>query len=365
MARPWWLGISAGWGWEAEFTSGKPMSSISILMPARNAAQTLPMAIESCLAQTLPDFELVLVDHGSSDQTFSIMKKYVRRDSRVRVARAPGGSTFVEALNFCTRESRGDLLVRMDADDFSYADRLQCQAKYMAEHPQLAACGTLVRIRLRQNDLSGTEPLQGYREYEKWLNGLVTPAAIANERFIDSPIANPTAMIRREAMQRMGGYGEVEWAEDYDLWLRMLRAGEKIGKVERVLLDWYDSSTRVTRTSNRYSQDNFLQAKAFYLAREPAVRENGVSIAGAGRIGKKTARWLQASGIRVRCFFEVNERRIGEKIGGIPVLDGSCMDDAKGTVLIGGVGVPGARERIRTVARAAGFVEGKDFFCVA
>lgn len=341
------------------------MSSISILLPARNAERTLPLAIESCLAQTLPDFELVLVDHGSSDRTFSIMKKYVRRDSRVRAARAPEGSTFVEALNFCNRESRGDLLVRMDADDFSYADRLQCQAKYMGDHPEVVACGTLVRIRLRQKDLGGADPLQGYKEYERWLNGLVTPAAIAGERFIDSPIANPTAMIRRGAMERLGGYGEVEWAEDYDLWLRMLLAGERIGKVGRVLLDWYDSSTRVTRTSNRYSQDNFLQAKAFYLAQEPAVKDCGVSIAGAGRIGKKTARWLKGLGIQVRCFFEVNERRIGNKIGGIPVKDGSRMDEAKGTVLIGAVGVPGAREKIRAQARAAGFVEGEDFFCVA
>ncbi|NOY00180.1 MAG: glycosyltransferase family 2 protein, partial [Verrucomicrobia bacterium] len=149
--------------------------SISILLPARNAAKTLPLAIESCLAQTLPDFELVLVDHGSSDNTFSLMKKYVRRDSRVRAARAPEGASFVKALNFCNREAEGDVLVRMDADDFSYADRLQRQAKYLAEHPEVAVCGALVRIRLRKPNMSTAEPLSGYAEYEKWLNGLVTP----------------------------------------------------------------------------------------------------------------------------------------------------------------------------------------------
>lgn len=339
--------------------------SISFLLPARNAEKTLALAIESCLAQTLPDFELVLVDHGSSDSTFSIMKKYVRRDSRVRAARAPEGSTFVEALNFCTLESQGDLLVRMDADDFSYADRLQCQAKYLEENPDVAVCGSLVRIRLRQSDLSGVDPLPGYADYEKWLNTIVTPEAVAAERFIDSPIANPTAMIRREAMEQIGGYNDVEWAEDYDLWLRMLGAGKRIGKVDRVLLDWYDSDTRVTRTSVRYSQDHFLQAKAFYLAKEPLVMELGASIAGAGPIGKKMARWLKEFGIRVECFFEVNERRIGNQIAGIPVKDGNCLKEAQGTVLIGAVGLPGARDKIRALAGAAEFVEGKDFFCVA
>ncbi len=343
----------------------KKSSSISILLPARNAENTLPQAVESCLAQTLSDFELVLVDHASSDNTFSLMKKYARQDSRVRAARAPDGATFVEVLNFCTRESEGDLLMRMDADDFSYADRMQHQVDYMEEHPEVAACGSLVRIRLRQSDLSGTEPFQGYVEYEKWLNGLVSPKAVAAERYIDSPIANPTAMIRRDAMDRYDGYAEVEWAEDYDLWLRMLQAGEQIGKVDRVLLDWYDSETRVTRTSKRYSQDNFLMAKAFYLAKEPLVKERGASVAGAGPIGKKLARWLKDFGVQVECFFEVNERRIGNKIGGITVKDGHCMKEAQGTVLIGAVGVPGAREKIRTLALAADFVEGKDFFCVA
>jgi len=343
----------------------KKTPSISIILPARNAQETLPLAIESCLAQTLPDFELFLVDHGSSDKTFSLMKKYVRRDARVRAARAPEGSTFVEALNFCTREAGGDLLVRMDADDFSYVDRLQHQANYMNEHPEVAACGSLVRIRLRQSDLSGAEPMSGYAEYEKWLNEIVTPIEVATERFIDSPIANPTAMIRREVMEQLGGYHEVEWAEDYDLWLRMLHAGEQIGKVDKVLLDWYDSETRITRTSERYSQDNFLKAKAFYLAKEPLVKERGVSVAGAGPIGKKLARWLTEFGVRLECFLEVNERRIGNEIAGTLVREGNCLKKAQGTVLIGAVGLSGAREKIRNLARLADFVEGKDFFCVA
>ncbi|MFK5922520.1 MAG: glycosyltransferase [Verrucomicrobiota bacterium] len=341
----------------------KPL--ISILLPARNAEKTLPLAIESCLAQTLPDFELVLVDHRSTDKTFSLMKKYVKRDQRVRVARAPAGSTFVQALNFCTREAEGDLLVRMDADDFSYADRLQRQARYMQDHPEVGVCGALVRIRLRQADMSVADPLPGYADYEKWLNALVSPEQVAAERYIDSPIANPTAMIRREVMEKAGGYKEVEWAEDYDLWLRMLQSGVKIGKVERVLLDWYDGDTRVTRTSQRYSQDNFLKAKAFYLSREPVVEENGVSVAGAGRIGKKLARWLKEFGVKVHCFFEVNERQVGNKIGGILVKGEASMDEAKGTVLIAAVGVDGARGIIRDRAKAAGFVEGEDFFCVA
>ena len=65
------------------------------------------------------------------------------------------------------------------------------------------------------------------------------------------------------------------------------------------------------------------------------------------------------------CFLEVNERRIGNKIGGIPVKDGNSLKEARGTVLIGAVGLLGARDIIRGLAGEAGFVEGEDFFCVA
>lgn len=345
------------------------MSSVSIYLPARDAEATLGLAIESCLAQTLPDFELVLVDHGSVDGTFSLMKKYARRDSRIDVLRQPRGSAFVNVLNFAWRETAANLVARMDADDFSYRARLQRQVRFLDENPALAACGAHVRIRKRPAGGGAREtgpPDQGYAEYASWLNSLVTPERIARERFIDSPVANPTSVIRRPALERLGGYQDPPWAEDYDLWLRLLEAGETIGKVDRVLLDWYDSERRSTRTIDRYTQDNFQRAKAHYLARLPLARERGVSICGAGPIGKKLGRRLREEhGIPVGAFFEVSENRIGNRIGGVPVLPGEALADSPRRVLIGAVGLPGARERIRGLATEAGYVEGADFFCVA
>ncbi|MCB1092846.1 MAG: glycosyltransferase family 2 protein, partial [Verrucomicrobiae bacterium] len=224
--------------------------SLSIVLPARDAEKTVGMAIESCLAQTLPDFELILVDHGSEDHTFSVMKKYARRDSRIDVLRKSRSAPFVSVLNFAWQESRGDLIARMDADDFSYPARLQHQVRFLAEHPDLSACGTLVRIRKRRaaNSLGHGQPDQGYANHEAWLNSLVTPERIAAERFIDSPLTQPTVVIRRSALESFGGYADPTWAEDYDLWLRMLEAGAQFGKVEKVLFDWFDSDTRATRT---------------------------------------------------------------------------------------------------------------------
>jgi hypothetical protein len=256
----------------------------------------------------------------------------------------------------------------MDADDFCYSAKLQHQAQFMASHPEIAVCGTGVRIRKRhtKNAEEHAGPDQGYADYETWINSVVTPTQIAAQRFIDSPLANPTTMIRRSALKQYGGYADPKWAEDYDLWLRMLDAGESLGKVDRILLDWFDSDHRITRNLDRYSQDNFQKAKAHYLARLPLVRERGVSICGAGPIGKKLARRLtEEHGIDVGAFFEVSENRIGNEIAGIPVLPTDAIPDSPHRVLIAAVGLPGARELIREQAKAALFTEGVDFFCVA
>ena len=132
-----------------------------------------------------------------------------------------------------------------------------------------------------------------------------------------------------------------------------------------ILFDWYDSDARLTRTHERYSQENFLRAKAHYLAKLPAVRAGGVAICGAGPTGKRIGRLLIGEGVDVRAFYEVNPRRIGEAIAGVPVLDQVAMRRAAGVVMLGAVGLPGARERIRGLAEDQGFVEGEDFYCVA
>ncbi len=332
-------------------------------MPARNAEATIGMAIQSCLSQTFPDFEMVLVDHGSTDGTYSLMKKFARQDARIQVLKARAGASFIAAANLAWHEARGKLIARMDADDFAYSAKLQHQVRLMAEHPELGACATQVRIRKRAG---GGPPDQGYAEYETWINSVISPEEIASQRFIDSPVPNPTALIRRTVLEQLDGYADRTWAEDYDFWLRMMEKGIPIGKVDKVLLDWYDSDSRATRRQSRYSLENFQLAKAHYLSRMDSVLEKGVAICGAGPIGKKVARMLKDEGVFVEAFFEVSENRIGNQIGGVPVFASDQIAEWKGrAVLIGAVGVPGGRDAVRELVNPLGFVEGTDFFCVA
>ncbi len=338
---------------------------VSIMLPAQDAATTLRTAATSCLEQTFPDLELILVENDSTPQTVAVMETICREDSRARILRCPPGGGFIRALNLAWKSARGEYLARMDADDYSYPRRIQKQVHFLRSNPEMAAVGSLVRILLRKEDGSLVPPQQGYANYQAWLNQLTTSAAIAAQRFVDSPIANPCAMIRRCVFDALDGYRDKVWAEDYDFWLRLLNAGLSLGKVEDVLLDWHDSENRMTRQDSRYSQTHFLAAKAHFLAQLELVRERGLVLCGAGPIGKRLLRWLHKEKVNVHAVLEVSERRIGNQIAGIPILGSDALPLPGHPVVIGAVGRPGARARIRALVQPFGYQEGHDFFLAA
>lgn len=337
---------------------------VSVAIPVRNAGKTFEAALESIQRQTIEDLEIVIVDHGSTDNTEDIIKSAAGADSRIRHVKGKG--TFVEAANLAWEMANGELVARMDGDDFAYPDRLAKQITFMERNPALAACGSLVRIVKRAPDGSPSPPDEGYQRYNEWINSVKSPEAILRERFVDSPIPNPTAMIRREILVETGGYRDPAWAEDYDFWLRLLERGYTIGKVDEILLDWYDSELRSTRTIARYELAQFQRAKAYYLSQIEQVKTQGVVICGAGPVGKGFAELLRAQNVEVHAFIEVNKRQIGNKINGIPVFDTDTLGSFHGkAVALCAIGQAGARETIRKQACPVGFQEGSDFFCVA
>lgn len=353
------------------------MSSVSVAMPVRNAAATVGAALSSLLAQDLGDFEIVVVDHASSDGTPEILARFAASDSRIRLLRHEG--SFVEAANLAWRESSGELVARMDADDLAHPTRLRRQRDFLLAHPELSGCASLVRI-LRRTGTGQPDPLwtdptgtgqlappdAGYRRYQRWINSVVIPEEIAAQRFIDSPLPNPTTMLRRDALETADGYADPPWAEDYDLWLRLIAEGHRFGKVPEMLLFWLDGRNRATRSLERYALARFQQAKAFYLAKDMLVRARGVVVCGAGPTGKDMANRLRGHGVEIRAFLEVNARQIGQRIEGVPVLASDRSGDFLGeATMLAAAGREPARERIRRLLLGSGFTEGTDFYCVA
>lgn len=327
----------------------------SILLPVRNAAGTLDEAIGSSLRESVVGLELLVVLNGSTDGSGEIARGWAQRDGRVRVLSSPAGEGVVGASNCGAAAARGEILLRMDADDVAAPGRVAAQCAFLLENPGYAAVAGRVEV------LDGLG--DGMARYVEWVNSLDGADAIAAGRFIEAPVINPSSAIRRAVYEELGGYRQSAWAEDHDLWLRLLEGGGRIGKIPQVVLGWRDSTGRLTRSDARYSEDQVWRMKAHYLAR--LAGDAGVAIAGAGPIGKRLARLLAAEGALVRGFFDVSPRRIGQRIGGLEVLAPEWMGEKwAGAAVLAAVGLPGAREQVRGVALAAGLREGVDFWGV-
>ena len=326
---------------------------VSIVMPVCNAEDTIAEAIESCLRQSMDSFELIVALDGCADRSGEIVRSY--NDPRIRVFEmdcqgvAPAATEAILA-------SRTGFIARMDADDISHPERLSSQYRFLSESSTFSAVSGQVHL---------LNPLgDGMQRYVDWVNGLETAEDIARERFVECPVIQPSLMMRRSSFQEVNGYREVEWAEDHDLFLRMLEREMRIGKVDEIVLSWRDSAGRLTRTHPAYAEEQVWRMKAHHLARESKVSSRGVAICGAGPLGKRLARLLREEGVAVHGFFEVNPRRVGERIGGVPVAGqeefGKRWRDA---ILLSAVGVGGGRERVRELALGEGYTEGVDFWC--
>ncbi|HUF38563.1 MAG TPA: glycosyltransferase [Anaerolineales bacterium] len=338
------------------------MPKISVLIPCYNAESTLKEALDTLQAQTHPDFEIVVVDDGSTDATPEILANREQADGRIRVIRQEHAG-IVAALQAGLAHCRGALVARMDADDRCAPDRLAKQAGYLDAHPEVDVAGCLVRL----------FPLETVREgfaiYIDWLNRLVAHDDILREIFVESPLPHPSVMFRKGAVVAAGDYQDHGWPEDYDLWLRLAVRGSRFGKVPEVLVDWREHPDRLTRTDSRYSLENFLRAKAHYLALGPLRDRDAVVIWGAGMMGRRLSKHLVREGVPLTAFVDIDPKKIGRTRRGRPVIAPEDLPrelaSHRRPVVLSAVGARGARELIRERLKGLGLVEGEAWFAVA
>lgn len=337
--------------------------SVSVLLPVYNAVRFLDGCLQSLAEQTLDDFEIVAVDDGSTDGSAEILDQWRRREPRLRVlTQAHGG--LITALNHGLGVCRAELVARMDADDESLPERLKLQRRAFDQDSRLDVASCQVRHFADDGPVG-----KGLRIYERWLNGLVSHEDVLRERFIESPLPHPSAMVRRSVLLAAGGYRERGWPEDYDLWLRLAEAGHRFVKVPRELVRWRDHGDRLTRRDRRYAVERFLECKAHFLARGPLAGIDRLVIWGAGQTGRRLSKHLIRRGHPPGAFIDVDERKCGRTVRGAPVHppeDLTALLTTPGRALVlAAVSSRGARELIRARLVDLGLVETRDFWCVA
>ncbi len=333
---------------------------VSVLLPVRDPGPYLEGCIASLDRQTLSDFEVVAVDDGSTDGSAGALDEWAARDPRVRVVHREQEG-LVATLNAGLELCGAPFVARMDADDVSHPRRFELQVAEMEELPWVGVVSCLVR----HFPWHGVG--EGYRAYEEWLNSLSTPEAIGRERFVESPVAHPSALVRREIYQAVGGYQDTEWAEDFDLWLRLLEARVCFSKVDRYLYFWREHPERLTRVDARYSVENFLRCKAKYLLSGPLAGCRRVVVWGAGQTGRRLSKHLLRGGAPIVAFVDIDPKKIGSTLREKPIIspDQLSLLMVEGTVVLAAVGSRGARKLIRGRLNAIGLREGREYWCVA
>lgn len=334
------------------------MPRVSVIMPMYNHGHCCARAVRSILEQTLDDLELVVVDDGSTDNSAGVAESAGRGDCRLVVLSAEHRG-IVGALNHGLAHTSGALIARMDADDVSRPGRLAAQVEMLEADDTLAAVDC--RVELAESPATG----EGMRRHIQWVNSLSDWQAIRRALFVESPLVHPAVLMRREAFAQAGGYLNRPGPEDYSLWLRMVEAGWKLGKVRGRLFTWSDPPERLTRTHSDYSAQAMFALKAAMLPRiYPRCRE-GAQVWGAGQAGRRLHTALDREGISVIRYFDIDPRKVGRRLRGVPVLGLDALVQHRGHLTLVAIGVREARKLVRRWAVANDWTEGVDFVICA
>jgi glycosyltransferase involved in cell wall biosynthesis len=190
------------------------MPTVSILMAVHNGEAYLSEAVDSLLQQTFTDFELVIVDDASTDNTPRLLESLAGKDSRIVRLRNEANCGLAGALNRGLAICRAPLIARADADDVFVPDRLQKQVSFMQAHPNVGVLGAAVEF-IDEHGLPREDRLNHF---------LTTPEDLRFHTHLGCCFWHTVVMFRSELVRSVGGYDEklIPWGEDHDLWARLL-----------------------------------------------------------------------------------------------------------------------------------------------
>jgi hypothetical protein len=235
-----------------------------------NGERFLAEAVDSVLAQSLADFELVVVDDGSTDATAAILDSYASQDARVRVYRQPRAGS-AAARNRAFEIASASLVAVLDADDVALPTRLEQQFAFMNEHPNVAVVGGAVVFIGNDGRIFG-----------EWRYPL-TDAEVRSESMSSTPLAHSAAMIRKEPFVNLGGYREqFALAQDLDLWLRLADRHE-LANLPAPLIRY---RVHPDQNSVRHCEEQAVCHLAAHLARRARAQGRTDPFDGLSRIDK-------------------------------------------------------------------------------
>lgn len=208
----------------------RTMPKVSIIMGAYNCEATLANCINSILNQSCTDWEFIICDDCSSDNTYALLKEYAGMDKRIIVLRNDKNLRLAASLNKCLSVAKGEYIARIDADDDCFPSRLEEQMKFLDDHKEYDVVGCEVLI------FDGEKELYVRRVAERPTKDILK---------FGVPFIHPTIMMRKKCYDALGGYRvskETARAEDLDLWFRFYEKGFRGYNIPKVLCRYHESA---------------------------------------------------------------------------------------------------------------------------
>ncbi len=331
---------------------------LSIILPYKNCGLYFKDCIQSLLDSSFLDFELLLINDHSEDDSHSIAQSYTSKDSRIILLNSPQKG-IVPALNLGLKKAKGEFIARMDGDDTIHPHRFQIQVDHLSKNPNITLTSSLI------TPLFEYPPTEGLKRYLAWVNQVQTND-IEQHLFIESPLPHPSVMFRKKEILRLNGYREYDGPEDYDLWLRLVEAGHNLSKINQPLLNWRFHGENHSKKQSKYSTLAFEKRKwehiLWFLTQRLPSRKK-IWIWGAGKKGGKLGLFLLNSGLTIEGFLDIDPNKIGRQRHHHPIMDAHTILDKKeeSFFYLCWVGSWNAREQIEHYLTQKRMQRGKDY----
>jgi glycosyltransferase involved in cell wall biosynthesis len=227
---------------------------LSVVMSVYNGGDFIQESVDSLLTQTIKDFEIIIIDDGSTDDTAKILKSY--KDPRIKIFHQ-NNQGLVKSLNRGISLAAGKYIARQDADDKSEPDRLERQLACLEDNPAVVVVGSSIRIMDEKSRIKHVHHV------------LLNNPELKQELLVRSPFAHGSVMFNKDAFVKAGGYLENEWpAEDYGLWLRISIEGD-FANLDAPLYVYRESSGSISSRNSALQEQKKrdIQAKAWLQRR--------------------------------------------------------------------------------------------------
>lgn len=296
------------------------MTLISVIMPVYNAEKYLKESIESILNQTYKNFEFIIINDGSTDDSLKIINYYAAKDNRIRII-SRENKGLVYSLNQGIKLAKGKYIARMDADDISIIDRFEKQIKYFDKN-EVDILGSFMKYfgDITENDLS----------QECNMNSNINDQNCEIAFLKSCALCHSSVMMKKSIFRNLIEYNcNFSHGEDYDLWLRALKSGYKIKKIEKVLVNMRchnDSKTKSIDPQYSVLEDH-IQARIDYL-KDILMNKDNFIIWGASTCGKIAYKRLKQNLCKLDFVGYVDKYKIGT-VNGYEIFKPECIKNFK------------------------------------